>query len=95
MLSRAAFCIALAGSLTTVLGDKPLGPNPGDWNQLKKAVEGRLYAGKPFAEPCFSSYEGKKKDVDQAGCAYVQENFFNSHCKFLISCSIYSGSPFC
>ncbi|KAF9053297.1 FAD-binding domain-containing protein [Panaeolus papilionaceus] len=79
MLTRVAVGLALASSFPTALGAKPGSPNANDWNQLNQTVGGRLFPGKPFAEPCFSSYEGKSKQVDQTACTYVQQNFFNSH----------------
>lgn len=85
MLTRVAVGLALASSFPTALGAKPGSPNANDWNQLNQTVGGRLFPGKPFAEPCFSSYEGKSKQVDQTACTYVQQNFFNSHCTYFIA----------
>ncbi|PPR06693.1 hypothetical protein CVT26_001454 [Gymnopilus dilepis] len=50
-----------------------------DWQNLNHTVGGRLFAGIPWAEPCFSSYNGKPVKPDQAQCSFVQQNFFNSH----------------
>lgn len=53
-----------------------------DWDKLNLTVGGRLFAGIPWAEPCFSSFNGKPVTPDSARCAFVQQNFFDSHCMF-------------
>ncbi|KAF8910415.1 FAD-binding domain-containing protein [Gymnopilus junonius] len=50
-----------------------------DWAKLNATVGGRLFTGIPWAEPCFSSYNGKHVKPDPAQCAFVEQNFFNSH----------------
>ncbi|KAF8873597.1 FAD-binding domain-containing protein, partial [Gymnopilus junonius] len=50
-----------------------------DWAKLNATVGGRLFTGIPWAEPCFSSFNGKRVKPDSAECSFVQQNFFNSH----------------
>ncbi|KDR73742.1 hypothetical protein GALMADRAFT_630927 [Galerina marginata CBS 339.88] len=50
-----------------------------DWAALNTTVGGRLHFGKPWAAPCFSQYNGDKVEPNESECAFVQQNFFNSH----------------
>ncbi|KAF8886615.1 FAD-binding domain-containing protein [Gymnopilus junonius] len=50
-----------------------------DLQNLNSTVGGRLYVGIPWAEPCFSSFNGNPVTPDPVQCAFVQQNFFNNH----------------
>lgn len=43
--------------------------------QLNGTVGGRLRAGIPLAEPCYSNYSGRAVTPDPAACAVVQQNY--------------------
>ncbi|KAF8879978.1 FAD-binding domain-containing protein [Gymnopilus junonius] len=50
-----------------------------DWAKLNATVGGRLFPGIPFAQPCFSSFNGKHVTPDAPECTFVEQNSFNSH----------------
>ncbi|KAF8586167.1 FAD-binding domain-containing protein [Ramaria rubella] len=50
---------------------------PDQWAALNTSVEGRLFAGVPFAKPCFSMFEGREVGVDGEGCEGVQRGYAN------------------
>ncbi|KAF9053268.1 FAD-binding domain-containing protein [Panaeolus papilionaceus] len=83
MISHISVGLAIAGSFSIAVGANPTPPptppTAQDWNKLNNTVSGRLFPGRPFALPCFSSFQGQPHNVDQAACTFVQENFFNSH----------------
>ncbi|KAI9751186.1 MAG: hypothetical protein M4579_006165 [Chaenotheca gracillima] len=48
------------------------------WGNLNQTVKGRLHAAKPFALPCFSSYNGQHTSSDATACDAVQKNYGNA-----------------
>jgi len=52
-------------------------PTTSDWATLNETVGGRLYIGKPWSNPCFSTYNGEPNTQDEEACAFVQKNFFD------------------
>lgn len=49
------------------------------WKALNDSVDGRLFAGVPFARPCFPKAGGKVAGkADEAGCAQVMQEYNNA-----------------
>jgi len=46
---------------------------------LNSSLAGRLSVGTPWAKPCYSQFNGFAQTADAQQCAFVQENYFNSH----------------
>ncbi len=42
-----------------------------DWAALNDSVNGRLFMLRPFAHPCYTSYDGVAKPVDEQTCADI------------------------
>lgn len=59
----------------------PASPAQVDWASFNRTVNGRLAAGIPWTEPCFTTYNGKNATQDLTQCEFVQENFFD-HCAY-------------
>lgn len=50
---------------------------PAQWIALNSSVGGRLYNGYPWAQPCYSFYNGSAQAPDAAACANVQSVYNN------------------
>ncbi|KAF9532809.1 isoamyl alcohol oxidase [Crepidotus variabilis] len=79
-----AITLAQAQNITWTTG----APTTQDWKTLNSTVAGRLYAGVPWAEPCFSLYNGNNTRPDAAQCSFVQQNYFNNH---MVRTSVFAG----
>ncbi|KAF8152983.1 FAD-binding domain-containing protein [Crassisporium funariophilum] len=64
------------------------------WDLLNTTVHGRLQAGVPWPEPCFSWYDGKPVQPDGKQCDFVQQNFFNNHLNRSQAFAAYSATQF-
>ena len=49
-----------------------------DWAALNASVNGRLFALRPMAYPCYTSYNGVAKLVDQQACAEISAKKSNA-----------------
>jgi hypothetical protein len=63
---------------TMVLG---VSVTPPQWEQLGQQVGGRLYAGAPFASPCFAN---GNDSTNSANCAFVEAGY-TDECMILLS----------
>lgn len=53
-------------------------PSAADWQELQKAVEGRLFTAEPLARPCFSTFQGKSVEPNVEECSTTKQHYLNS-----------------
>lgn len=71
-----AALIAISGIVSVAAAASGEPSNQSQW-QLNATVGGRLHAATPFALPCFSKFDGRLVEVNQAACAVIQANYTN------------------
>ncbi|TLS31502.1 hypothetical protein PpBr36_02226 [Pyricularia pennisetigena] len=53
-------------------------PSAADWQELQKAVEGRLFTAEPLARPCFSIFQGESVEPNAGECSTIKQHYLNS-----------------
>ncbi|KDR73745.1 hypothetical protein GALMADRAFT_142193 [Galerina marginata CBS 339.88] len=95
MISFFEMGAVLATLLHAALGQTPLGAGGSPaFAALNISLGGRLALGVPWTEPCFSSFNGVAVPPNATQCAYVQQNYFNSHIPRSDAFGAYSATQF-
>ncbi|TVY40181.1 FAD-linked oxidoreductase [Lachnellula occidentalis] len=75
MISHGQLFGGLLFALSLVTRSKAATPTAAQWAALNQTVNGRLHAGVPLAQSCYSSYNGTATTPDAAVCSAVQTNY--------------------
>ncbi|TVY32503.1 FAD-linked oxidoreductase, partial [Lachnellula subtilissima] len=75
MISHGPLFSGLLFAFSLVTRSQAATPTPAQWAALNQTVNGRLFAGVPLAQSCYSSYNGTATTPDAAACSAVQSNY--------------------
>lgn len=79
MISHGRLFCGLLFAFFLVARSKAATPTAAQWAALNQTVNGRLFAGVPLAQSCYSSYNGNATTPDAAVCSAVQANYTGSN----------------
>ena len=75
MISHGQLFSGLLFAFSLVTRSQAATPTAAQWAALNQTVSGRLFAGVPLAQSCYSSYNGTATTPDAAACSAVQSNY--------------------